>query len=76
MNNISVSDIVKINNPLMKTVYVEVMEISRVLDSFNQNSKNLIRYKGEVLNGEHLACVDFIEEDIIEIYNKENKNAK
>ena len=60
----------------MKTVYVEVMEISRVLDSFNQDSKNLIKYKGKVLNGEHLACVDFIEEDIIEIYNKENKNAK
>lgn len=76
MKDISVLDIVKINSPIMHIVYAEVMEISKVLDSFNPDSKNLIKYKGKVLNGEHLASVDFTDEDIIEIYSKENKDAK
>lgn len=76
MKNISVSDIVKVNDTLRHMVYVEVIEISKVLDSFNPDSKNLIKYRGKVLNNEHLNSVDFTDKDIIEIYSKENKDAK
>jgi hypothetical protein len=76
MKDISVLDIVQVNTRSMNAVFVKVIEISKVLDSYDYDLKNLIRYKGEVLNGEHLASVDFTDEDIIEIYSKENKDAK